>query len=110
MADMNTRRSVTVNVGSERLLIKTDLPDGELKEILDYIDERHTSYERYNLEAGKRLALLALELGEQLFTLRKVCRELKVERDELNNAIKETAALLEEGQEHKESSPEGDWV
>ena len=102
MAEMNVRRSVTVNVGSERLLIKTDLPDGELKEILDYIDERHTSYERYNLEAGKRLALLALELGEQLFTLRKMCRELKVERDELNSAIKEAAALLEEGQEQKD--------
>lgn len=110
MVEANTHRSVTVNVGSERLTIKTDLPDGDIKEIVDYIDERYTSYERYGLETGKRMALLALEMCEQMFAHRKMLREVKVERDELNNAMKEMAALLEEGQEHKESSPEGDWV
>ena len=110
MAEVNIHRSVTVNVGSERLTIKTDLPDGEIKEIVDYIDERYTSYERYNLETSKRMALLALEMSEQLFAYRKMLHEVKVERDELNNAIKEMAALLDEGQEHKESAPGSDWV
>jgi len=109
MVEINSRRSVTVNVGSERLLIKTDLPDGELKEILDYIEERYSSYERYNLETSKRLALLALEFAEQLFTLKKMMHGLKVERDELNTAIKEMAALLDEGQPHNET-PESEWI
>lgn len=99
MVEVNTHRSVTINVGSERLTIKTDLPDGDIKEIVDYIDERYSSYERYNLETSKRMALLALEMCEQLFAHRKMLHEIKVERDELNSAMKEMAALLEEGQE-----------
>ena len=99
MAELNQHRSVSVTVAGERLQIRTDLPDGELREIVDYIDERYTSYERYNLETGKRMALLALEMCEQLFAHRKMLHEIKVERDELNNAMKEMAALLEEGQE-----------
>ena len=99
MAEMNSHRSISISVANERLQIKTDLPDGDIKEIVDYIDERYTSYERYNLETGKRMALLALEMCEQLFAHRKMLHEIKVERDELNNAMKEMAALLEEGQE-----------
>ena len=38
MAEMNIHRSVSVTVANERLQIRTDLPDGELKEIVDYID------------------------------------------------------------------------
>ena len=108
MAEANTHRSVTVNVGSERLTIKTDLPDGDIKEIVEYIDERYDSYARYNLEAGKRMALLALELGQQLFEMRKLLHQVKVERDELNNGIKEMAALLDEGLERPEKSD--DWM
>jgi hypothetical protein len=109
MAEAITHRSVTVNVGSERLTIKTDLPDGDIKEIVDYIDERYTSYDRYNLEAGKKFALLALEFGQQISELRKMLHQVKVERDELNNGIKEIAALLDEGLEHPESR-DSDWV
>jgi hypothetical protein len=35
--------------------------------------------------------------------------QVKVERDELNNGIKEIAALLDEGLEHPESR-DSDWV
>ena len=79
--------------------VKQQWLDGDIKEIVDYIDERYSSYERYNLETGKRMALLALEMCEQLFAHRKMLHEIKVERDELNNAMKEMSALLEEGQE-----------
>ena len=110
MAELNQHRSVSVTVAGERLQIRTDLPDGEINEIIDFIDERYASYDRYNLETSKKFALLALEFGQQISELKKMLHQVKVERDELNNAVKEIAALLEEGQEHKESSPEGDWV
>ena len=106
MAELNQHRSISVTVAGERLQIRTDLPDGEINEIIDFIDERYASYDRYNLETSKKFALLALQISE----LKKILHQVKVERDELNNAVKEIAALLEEGQEHKESSPEGDWV
>jgi len=109
MADLNQHRSVSVTVAGERLQIRTDLPDGELKEIVDFIDERYASYDRYNLEAGKKFALLALEFGQQISELKKMLRQIKVERDELNNGIKEIAALLDEGLEHPESH-DPDWV
>ena len=109
MADLNQHRSVSVTVAGERLQIRTDLPDGELKEIVDFIDGRYASYDRYNLEAGKKFALLALEFGQQISELKKMLRQIKVERDELNNGIKEIAALLDEGLEHPESH-DPDWV
>lgn len=109
MAELNQHRSVSVTVAGERLQIRTDLPDGELKDIIDYIDERYTSYDRYNLEAGKKFALLALEFGQQITELKKILHQVKVERDELNNSIKELAALLDEGLERPESR-DSDWV
>ena len=54
------------------------------------------------------MALLALELGQQLFEMRKLLHQVKVERDELNNGIKEMAALLDEGLERPEKSD--DWM
>ena len=65
MSDVETHRSISINVAKERLQIRTDLSDADLKEIVDYIDERYASYGKYNLEAGKRMALLALEMAQQ---------------------------------------------
>ena len=56
MSDVETHRSISINVAKERLEIRTDLSDADLKEIVDYIDERYASYGKYNLEAGKRMA------------------------------------------------------
>ena len=56
MADVESHRSISINVAKERLQIRTDLSDADLKEIVDYIDERYASYGKYNLEAGKRMA------------------------------------------------------
>ena len=53
MAELNLHRPVSVTVAKERLQIKTDLPDGDIKEIVDFIDERYASYDRFKLEAGK---------------------------------------------------------
>ena len=106
MAELNLHRPVSVTVAKERLQIKTDLPDGDIKEIVDFIDERYASYDRFKLEAGKKMALLALELGQQLFE--KMLHQIKVERDELNNSIKEMAALLDEGLDRPEKAD--DWM
>ena len=109
MADLNTHRPVSVTVAKEKLQIRTDLSDSDLQEVLGYIDERFESYSKYNLEAGKKFALLALELSQQIVELKRMVHLLKVERDELNSGVKEVTALLDEGLEHSESR-NSDWV
>lgn len=99
MAEFEAHRPVGVTVAREKLQIRTDLVDSELKEILDYINQRHESYAKYNLEASKKLALLALELGQQLFETRKQLHAMKVERDQLNSGITQISAMLDEGLE-----------
>ncbi len=104
MADIETHRSISVNVAKERLQIRTDLPDADLKEILDYIDERFESYGKYNLEAGKRMALLALEMGQQLFEARKRLHQAKVYKEQMEQGINDIVSLLDEGVDHS-----NDW-
>ncbi len=103
MADLNTHRPVTITVAKEKLQIRTDLSDSDLQEVLGYIDERFESYAKYNLEATKRLALLALELGQQLFDARKMLRQAKVQREQMDQRLKELSSLLDEGQDPSES-------
>ena len=75
----------------------------DLQEVLGYIDERFESYSKYNLEAGKRLALLALDLGQQLFDARKMLRHAKVQMDQMDQRLKELSSLLDEGQDSSEA-------
>ena len=103
MADLNTHRPVSVTVAKEKLQIRTDLSDSDLQEVLGYIDERFESYSKYNLEAGKRLALLALDLGQQLFDARKMLRHTKVQMDQMDQRLKELSSLLDEGQDSSEA-------
>ena len=99
MAELNTHRPVSVTVAKEKLQIRTDLSDSDLQEVLGYIDERFESYGKYNLENAKRLALLALDLGQQLFDARKMLRQAKVQREQIDQRLKELSSLLDEGQE-----------
>ena len=92
-----TLRSVSINVAKERLQIRTDLSDADLKEIVDYIDERYDSYGKYNLEAGKRMALLALEMAQQLFEAKRRLHQAKVYKEQMDQSIREISSLLEEG-------------
>ena len=109
MAELETHRSVTITVCNERLQIRTDLPDGDLKEIVDYIDSRFENYGRYNLDSGKKMALVALELGQQLSETKKLLHQARVQRDELNNGIKQISALLDEGMERPGNTSDS-WV
>ena len=97
MADVETHRSISINVAKERLQIRTDLSDADLKEIVDYIDERYDSYGKYNLEAGKRMALLALEMAQQLFEAKRRLHQATVYKEQMDQSIREIASLLEEG-------------
>lgn len=99
MADLNTHRPVSVTVAKEKLQIRTDLSDSDLQDVIGYIDERFDSYSKYNLESGKRLALLALDLGQQLYDARKMLRQAKVQREQLEQRLKELSSLLDEGLE-----------
>lgn len=100
MAELETHRPISITVAKERIQIRTDLPEADLKEILDYIDERYESYGKYNLEASKRMALLALEMGQQLFELRKRLHQAKVYKEQMDQSIKDISSLLEEGIDH----------
>ena len=102
MSDLEFHRPVTVTVANERLQIRTDLPEAELKEMLDFIDERYAGYEKYNLDASKRLALVALEIAQQLFEARKRLHQAKVVKEQMDQGIKDLTSLLEEGIDHPE--------
>ena len=97
MADVETHRSISINVAKERLQIRTDLSNADLKEMVDYIDERYDSYGKYNLEAGKRMALLALEMAQQLFEAKRRLHQAKVYKEQMDQSIREISSLLEEG-------------
>lgn len=94
-----------MTVARERLQIRTDLPEAELKEIVDYIDERFESYSKFNLESGKRMALVALEMAQQLFEARNRLHQAKVYREQVEQSLKDITSLLEEGLEHPKEWP-----
>ena len=97
MSDVETHRSISINVAKERLQIRTDLSDADLKEIVDYIDERYASYGKYNLEAGKRMALLALEMAQQLFEAKRRLHQAKVYKEQIDQSIRDISSMLDEG-------------
>ncbi|MCQ2054428.1 MAG: hypothetical protein MJY82_03955 [Fibrobacter sp.] len=105
MAEFETHRPISVTVAKERLQIRTDLPDADLKEILNYIDERYESYGKYNLETSKRMALLALEMGQQLFELKKRLHQAKVFKEQMDQGLKDITSLLDEGIDHSKDWP-----
>ncbi|MCQ2062908.1 MAG: cell division protein ZapA [Fibrobacter sp.] len=105
MSEAETHRSISVTVARERLQIRTDLPEAELKEIVDYIDERFESYSKFNLESGKRMALVALEMAQQLFEARNRLHQAKVYREQVEQSLKDITSLLEEGLEHPKEWP-----
>ena len=102
MADVELR-SVTVTVAQERIQIRTDLPDADLNDIVNFIDERFRRYEKYQMDVKKRLSLLAVELTSELFEVRKNMRRAKLFCEQMDKSAKDLSSLLEEGieQPHK---------
>lgn len=97
MAEFEPLRSVSINVAQETIQIRTDLPDAELKEIADFIDQRFERSSKFQMDNKKRLALLAVELTSEIFELRKQLRRAKAYYDQMEKDIKNLTLLVDEG-------------
>lgn len=97
MADNDSLRSVSVVVAQESIQIRTDLPDAELKDIGDFINQRFDRSSKFQMENRKRLALLAVELTSEIFELRKQLRRAKIYYDTMEQDLKNLSLLLDEG-------------
>lgn len=99
MAELELR-SVSVTIAQERIQIRTDLPDAELNEIIEFIGERFNRYEKYQMDYKKRLSLLAVELTSELFEIRKNMRRAKLYCEQMDKHARDLSSLLDEGVEH----------
>lgn len=97
MADNDSLRSVSIVVAQESIQIRTDLPEAELKEIGEFIDQRFDRSSRFQMENRKRLALLAVELTSEIFELRKQLRRAKIYYETMEQDLKNLSLLLDEG-------------
>lgn len=100
MADVTPLRSVSVVVAQERIQIRTDLPDAELQEIVEFIDQRFGHSSKFQMDNRKRLALLSVELTSEIFELRKQLRRAKIYYDQMEQKIQNLSLLLDEGMNH----------
>ncbi|MCQ2102649.1 MAG: hypothetical protein MJY98_05430 [Fibrobacter sp.] len=103
MAEIAPLRSVSVTVAQEQIQIRTDLPDSELKEIGDFIDQRFERSSKFQLDNRKRLALLTVELTSEIFELRKQLRRAKAYYDQMEKDLNSLNLLLDEGLERAKS-------
>lgn len=97
MADNDSLRSVSIVVAQESIQIRTDLPDAELKDIGEFINQRFDRSAKFQMENRKRLALLAVELTSEIFELRKQLRRAKIYYDTMEQDLKNLSLLLDEG-------------
>lgn len=97
MAEFEPLRSVSISVAQENIQIRTDLPDAELKDIGDFIDQRFERSAKFQMDNKKRLALLAVELTSEIFELRKQLRRAKAYYDQMERDISTLTLLVDEG-------------
>lgn len=97
MAENENLRSVSVVVAQESIQIRTDLPDAELNEIGEFIDQHFDRSAKFQMENRKRLALLAVELTSEIFELRKQLRRAKIYYETMEKDLKDLNLLLDEG-------------
>ncbi|MCQ2089080.1 MAG: hypothetical protein MJY93_02405 [Fibrobacter sp.] len=97
MADNDSLRSVSIVVAQESIQIRTDLPDAELKDIGEFINQRFDRSAKFQMENRKRLALLAVELTSEIFELRKQLRRAKIYYETMEQDLKNLSLLLDEG-------------
>ena len=99
MATVEPLRSVNINVAQETIQIRTDLPDAELSEIVDSINQRFDRSAKFQMDNRKRLALLAVELTSEIMELRKQLGRAKIYYDQMEKEIQNITLLLDEGLE-----------
>jgi len=106
MAEIAPLRSVSISVAQESIQIRTDLPEAELKEIGDFIDQRFERSSKFQLDNRKRLALLSVELTSEIFELRKQLRRAKAYYEQMEKDLKNLNLLLDEGLERSNKTEE----
>lgn len=104
MASIEPLRSVNISVAQEAIQIRTDLPDAELKEIVDSINQRFERSSKFQMDNRKRLALLAVELSSEIFELRKQLGRAKIYYDQMEKGLQNLTLLLDEGMERQDSN------
>jgi len=97
MASIEPLRSVNITVAQETIQIRTDLPDAELSEIVDSINQRFERSAKFQMDNRKRLALLAVELTSEIKELRKQLGRAKIYYDQMEKEIENLSLLLDEG-------------
>ena len=100
MANIEPLRSVNISVAQEAIQIRTDLPDAELQEIVDSINQRFERSAKFQMDNRKRLALLAVELTSEIYELRKQLGRAKIYYDQMENGLQNLSLLLDQGMEH----------
>jgi hypothetical protein len=93
---------VNITVAQETIQIRTDLPDAELNDIVDSINQRFDRSAKFQMDNRKRLALLAVELTSEIMELRKQLGRAKIYYDQMEQEIQNITLLLDEGQERLE--------
>ena len=104
MASIEPLRSVNISVAQEAIQIRTDLPDAELKEIVDSINQRFERSSKFQMDNRKRLALLAVELSSEIFELRKQLSRAKIYYDQMEKGLQNLTLLLDEGLDRQDSN------
>lgn len=102
MANIEPLRSVNISVAQETIQIRTDLPDAELSEIVESINQRFDRSAKFQMDNRKRLALLAVELTSEIRELRKQLGRAKIYYDQMEKEIQNLSLLLDEGVEKLE--------
>ena len=97
MASIEPLKSVTISVAQESIQIRTDLPDAELSEIVDSINQRFERSAKFQMDSRKRMALLAVELMSEIKEMRKQLSRAKIYYDQMEKEIQNITLLLDEG-------------
>ena len=96
MANGETLRSVSISIAQEKIQIRTDLPDTELQQIVDFIGTRLENSSKFRLDSKKQLSLLSVELTSEIFELRKQLRLAKVYHDQMEKVVRDLSLMLDE--------------
>ena len=96
MASIEPLKSVTITVAQESIQIRTDLPDAELNDIVDNINQRFERSAKFQMDNRKRMALLAVELMSEITELRKQLGRAKIYYDSMEKEVQNLTLLLDE--------------
>lgn len=96
MANGETLRSVSITIAQEKIQIRTDLPDAELQQIVDFIGTRLDNSSKFRLDSKKQLSLLAVELTSEIFELRKQLHMAKIYHDQMEKVVRDLSLVIDE--------------